>query len=76
MWGSSRFDTWTTIIYINYLQDVCKCSLSILFADNTNLFYHGSDLSFIENDFNKELADIAKRFKVNKLSLNIKRLII
>ena len=38
-----------------------------------NLFYYGSDLSAIENAFNKELADISKWFKVNKLTLNIKK---
>ena len=61
------------LIDINNLSDVCKCSLPILFADDTNLFYHGSDLSVIENACNKELADISKWFKVNKLSLNIKK---
>ena len=61
------------LIYIHDLSDVCKCSLPILFADDTNLFHHGSDLSVIENAFNKELADISKWLKVNKLSLNIKK---
>ena len=61
------------LIYINDLSDVCKCSLPILFADDTNLFHHGSDLSVIENAFNKELADISKWLKVNKLSLNVKK---
>ena len=47
------------LIYINDLSDVCKCSLPILFVDDTNLFHHGFDLSVIENAFNKELADIS-----------------
>ena len=64
------------LIYINDLADVCKCYLPILFADDTNLFHHGTDLSVIECEFNKELADISTWLKVNKLSLNIKRLII
>ena len=64
------------LIYINDLSDVCKCSLHILFADDTNLFYHGTDLHVTENSCNKELADISKWLKVNKLSLNIKILII
>ena len=62
------------LIYINDLSAVCKCSLPILFADDTNLFfYHGSDLSVIENAFNKEVGDISKWLKVSKLSLNIKK---
>ena len=61
------------LIYINDLADVCKCSLPILFADDTNLFHHGTDLSVIECEFNKELADISTWLKVNKLSLNIKK---
>ena len=61
---------------INDLSNVCKCSLPILFAYETNLFYRGSDLPFIENAVNKKLADISKWLKVNKLFLNIKRPII
>ena len=61
------------LIYINDLADVCECSLPILFADDTNLFHHGTDLSVIECEFNKELADISTWLKVNKLSLNIKK---
>ena len=48
------------LIYINDLADVCKCSLPILFADDTNLFHHGSDLAAIECAFNKELTAISK----------------
>ena len=31
-----------------------------LFADDTNLFYHGTDLHVIKNSCNKELADVSK----------------
>ena len=58
---------------MNDLSDVCKCSLPILFADDTNLFYHGTGLHVIENSCNKKLADISKWLNVNKLSLNIKK---
>ena len=61
------------LIYINDLSDVCKCSLPILFADDTNLFHRGSDLSVIENAFNKELAGISRWLKGNKPSLNLKK---
>ena len=59
------------LININDLSDVCKCSLPILFVDDTNVFYHVSDLSVIENAFNKELADISKWLNVNKLGRNL-----
>ena len=44
-----------------------------MFSAHSIRIYHGSDLSVIENAFNKELADISKWLKVNKLSLNIKK---
>ena len=31
-----------------------------LFADDTNLFYHGTDLHVIKDSCNKELADVSK----------------
>ena len=61
------------LIYINDLANVCESSLSVLFADDTNVFNHGHDLSLIQHCLNKELAGISKWLKVNKLSLNIKR---
>ena len=61
------------LININDLADVCKSSSPILFADDTNLFRYGIDLSVIECEFNKEFADIPTCLKVNKLSLNIKK---
>ena len=48
----------------NDLADGCKYFLPILFAD-------GTDLSGIECEFNKELADISAWLKVNKLPLHI-----
>ena len=61
------------LIYINDLSDACKCSLPILFADDTNLFCHGTDLHVIENSCIKELVVISKWLKVSKLSLKIKK---
>ena len=60
-------------IYINDLANVCDSSLSVLLADDTNVFNHGHDLSLIQQCLNKELAGIYKWLKVNKWSLNIKR---
>ena len=56
------------LIHINDLADVCKYSLPILFADDTILLNHGTDVAVIEWAFNKDLADISKWLKVKKLS--------
>ena len=75
MWCTSRINSRSTpfFIYINDLANVCESSLSVLFADYTNVFNHGHDLSLIQHGLNKELAGISKWLTVNKLSLNIKK---
>ena len=55
------------LIYINDLCTVCKNTIPVLFADDTNLFSGGVD------GVNHDLAVITKWLKVNKLSLNIKK---
>ena len=52
---------------------VCKSTLPILFADNTNLFKSSQDISIIGNVLNEELKNISLWLKVNKLSLNVKK---
>jgi hypothetical protein len=59
------------LVYINDLCLVCKHSIPLLFADDTNLFINGQDLTLMSSVINKELADISQWLKVNKLSLNI-----
>ena len=61
------------LLYINDLAYICSQSIPILFADDTNLFNHGKDLSSLQMSLNKELAEISKWLKVKKLSLNIKK---
>ena len=60
------------LVYRNDLCNVCKSTLPILFADDTNLFKSSQDISIIENVFNEELKNISLWLKVNKLSLNFK----
>ena len=64
------------LIYMNDWCSVCKHTIPILFADDTNLFSSGSDVNILEGNINNELSQISLWLKVNKLSLNIKRLII
>ena len=45
----------------------------ILFADDTNLLFKHHDLNTLFKNINFELSKIAVWFKINKLSLNIKK---
>ena len=60
------------LIYINDLCLVCKNTLPIFFADDTNLFKSHQDLAHIEPVLNEELKSISMWLQVNKLSLNVK----
>ena len=59
------------LIYINDLPSVSKFFLPILFADDTNLFCTGKNLSDIVKEINVELDKIYSWVKANKLSLNV-----
>ena len=50
--------------------------ISIIYADDTNLFYPTNDIETLfstVNRLNMELGNISEWFKANKLSLNIKK---
>ena len=50
--------------------------ISIIYADDTNLFYPTNDVETLfstVNRLNMELGKISEWFKANKLSLNIKK---
>ena len=55
------------------MYHVCNKSIPILFADDTNLLYRGTDPKVMESEINTELDRISLWLKVNKLSLNIKK---
>ena len=61
------------LIYINDLPNVCDHSMSFLFADDTHLFSSGKDIEKLYEVANEELNAIAEWFKVNRLSLNVKK---
>jgi hypothetical protein len=61
------------ILYVNDLANVSKLAKTIMFADDTNLFFSGSNLSDIVHTINVELGKFCLWFKLNKLSLNIKK---
>ena len=59
------------LIYINDLHSFSKIIKSILFADDTNLFFSHSNVKTLFKTVNEELVKIDEWFKANKLSLNI-----
>jgi hypothetical protein len=59
------------LIYINDLSKACKELDTILFADDTNLFYAHNDINILFKSVNKELINLTEWFSANKLSLNI-----
>ena len=61
------------LIYINDLSLVCDRLISILFADDTNMFMSSKDVHSLQTVINQELILVSKWLKVNKLSLNIKK---
>jgi hypothetical protein len=60
------------LLYINDLSSVSEF-FAILFADDTNLFMHGSNIYDLETKANIEIAKVENWLNVNKLSLNIEK---
>ena len=62
-------------LFILYINDMCNVSMLmksiIVFADDTNLFYSGDNLSQVCETVSTELGKLHSWFQVNKLSLNI-----
>jgi len=60
------------LIYINDIINASKFLHLILFADDTDIFLHHSDLSILQTMSNAEWDKLSEWFKSNRLSLNIK----
>ena len=52
------------LIYINDLANVCKFTMPIFFADDSNLFLNGKNFERIESILNSELEEIVKWLKI------------
>ena len=59
------------LIYINDLAMVLDAFLSVLFADDTNLFISGHDIETLCNKINEDLEKIQEWLSANKLFLNV-----
>ena len=60
-------------LFILYINDMCNVSMlmkSIVFADDTNLFYSGDNLSQVCETVSTEPGKLHSWFQINKLSLN------
>lgn len=61
------------LIYINDLVNSTNNLSPILFADDTNLFCSGKDISELEFKVNQELNQVQEWLTLNQLTLNIKK---
>ncbi|XP_065684224.1 uncharacterized protein LOC136096636 [Hydra vulgaris] len=59
------------LLYINDIHLSSKFLNFVLFADDTNIFFSGSNLKFVFSTVNTELINLNEWFKANKLSVNI-----
>ena len=64
------------LFFLLYINDIVNASTAlqlILFADDTNIFLSGKDHDYLVNQLNIELNKLSVWFRVNKLSLNLKK---
>ena len=64
------------LFFLLYINDIVNASTAlqlILFADDTNVFLSGKDPDYLVNQLNIELNKLSVWFRVNKLSLNLKK---
>ena len=61
------------ILFINDITSISKLAELIIFADDINLYFKHANISELFVNVNNELQKISKWFKLNKLSLNIKK---
>ena len=61
------------LIYVNDLSNVSSILFTLLFADDTNVFVIGKNLSTLFTTMNSELVKLSEWMNVNKLSLNVKK---
>ena len=59
------------LLYINDLAFVSPDLFSILFADDSNFFCTGSNLSYVIDIVNREVCSVVNWLNSNKMSLNI-----
>ena len=61
------------LMYVNDLPGAFNFLNTIMFADDTNLFFEHKDISLLFSKVNRELKNVNEWFISNKLSLNVKK---
>ena len=61
------------ILYINEISNSSNLLKFILFADDTNVFFSGKDISTLNHVVNNELEKVANWLIANQLSINLKK---
>ena len=61
------------LIYINDLALICKHTMLLFFAEDSNLYLEGNNLNTIQDKLNEQLENISTWLKVSILSLNISK---
>ena len=73
MQSTPRINIWTTVIFNigKYLQNASNLLNTIMFPDDTNLFFERKDISVLFLTVNRKFQNIKEWFISNKLSLNV-----
>ena len=61
------------LIYVNDISESTNFLSSLLFTDDTNLFYSHNDFELLTTTANEEISKVFDWLEANKLSLNIKK---
>ena len=61
------------LIYVNDLSSVSSILFTLLFANDTNVFVTGKNLSTLFTTMNSELFKLSEWMNINKLSHNVKK---
>ena len=62
------------LLFLLYINDLCTSPTQlfpVMVADDTNLFLHDKNISYLEEVFNIEIEKIDQWLTANKFSLNI-----
>ena len=70
---STRIYFRSVVLYINDLPNASKMTETLIFADDTSIFYSHSDPKHLESVLNEELTKVDVWMKSNKLSVNIEK---
>ena len=74
--GVSQGSTLGSLLFLLYINDLPNSSEKLsfrIFADDTNIFFTGSNPNEVEFPMNEEIKLVLKYCSINKLSVNFKK---